>query len=262
MTGTVRMGDGCAIHYRFDGAADAPLLLLSNSLGTTMDMWEPQLEHLTSRFRVLRYDARGHGGSDAPAGGYSLDRLGRDVVEMLDALALDRVSFCGLSMGGMVGQWLGVRAPDRLDRMVLANTSAFMGPPSAWDDRIVAVRERGMGAIAEVVVERWFTDRFRRLSAGAVAAVLSMLRSTDPAGYAGCCAAIRDMDLRATAPLILVPTLVIAGEADPATPPAHGEALAAAIPGARIVLLPAAHLSNVEAPSRFRDTVLAFLGRG
>ncbi|MFS8037819.1 3-oxoadipate enol-lactonase [Xanthobacter sp. AM11] len=255
----VTLGDGCRIAYRFDGPQAAPVLLLSNSLGTRWEMWEPQMAAFTAGFRVLRYDSRGHGRSDAPAGAYGMDRLGRDVIELLDALGLERVHVCGLSKGGMVGQWLGARAPERLGRLVLANTSAFMGPPAGWDARIAAVAAGGMAALVDAVIARWFTPGFVAQAPQAVAPVRDMLLATSPAGYAGCCAAIRDMDLRLTAPLVRAPTLVITGDADPATPPQEGAFIAAAVPGARHATLPAAHLSNVEQAEGFSSAVLGFL---
>ncbi len=252
-------GDGCRIAYRFDGPTDEPVLLLSNSLGTTMDMWEPQLAAFSKRFRVLRYDTRGHGGSDAPPGGYSLDRLGRDAVELLDALEIARVHYCGLSLGGMVGQWLGLRAPERIDRLVLAHTSAFMGPPLAWDGRIAVVRKKGMAAVADASIERWFTAEFVGTSDASLNNVRAMLLAANVDGYAGCCAAIRDMDLRRLGGMIDLPTLVIGGDADPATPPDHSEALARAIRGSRLLFLSAAHLGNMEQPADFARAVLNFL---
>jgi 3-oxoadipate enol-lactonase len=258
--GTIDMGDGCKIAFRLDGAEDAPVLLLSNSLGTKMAMWEPQMAAFTTRYRVLRYDIRGHGASDTPDGAYSLDRLGRDVIALLDALGIAQVDYCGLSLGGMVGQWLGIREPARLRRLILANTSAFMGPPGAWDDRIALVRREGMAPVSQASVERWFTPDFRAGDgADAIAAIEVMLLDIDPRGYAGCCAAIRDMDMRRTVARIDVPTLVIGGTLDPATPPPHSEALATAIDGARLIMLPAAHLSSVERPDEFSAACLDFL---
>lgn len=256
----VMLGDGCRLVCRFDGPDDAPVLVLSNSLGTALDMWAPQLPAFAERFRVLRYDSRGHGGSDAPPGAYSIDRLGRDVVELLDALGVARAHFCGLSKGGFVGQWLGVRAPERIDRLVLANTAAYMGPPSGWQQRIDRVLHDGMGAIAETVLERWFTPAFCARAPEAVEPIRRMLLATPPAGYAGCCAAIRDMDLRPTAPLIARPALVVAGAADPATPPERADELAGLMRAeARVVRLDAAHLANVEQPDAFAAAVLDFL---
>ncbi|GLS99406.1 3-oxoadipate enol-lactonase [Sphingobium jiangsuense] len=255
----ITTGDGCRIACRFDGPKDAPLLLLSNSLGTDSGMWEPQMAAWARAFRVLRYDQRGHGASDAPAGAYSMDRLGRDAVELLDALGIGRAHFCGLSLGGMVGQWLAVHAPERIDRLVLANTSAHMGPPSAWQGRIEGVLRDGMAPLAEASIARWFTPDFPALAPQAVEPIRAMLLATDPAGYAGCCAAIRDMDQRRTVALIDRPTLVIGGALDPATPPPHSEALAQGIEGAALLMLDAAHLSNVERPDAFARAVLDFL---
>ena len=255
----ITTGDGCPIAYRFDGPAGAPVLLLSNSLGTDMAMWAPQMDAWTSRFRVLRYDQRGHGRSGAPAGGYSMDRLGRDVVELLDSVEVDAVDFCGLSLGGMTGQWLGIRAASRVRRLVLANTSSYMGPPANWDVRIAAVLKEGMAFLAEPSVERWFTPEFAARSPMDIAPIRQMLEANDPTGYAGCCAAIRDMDMRRIAPLIDAPVLVVGGTRDPATPPSHSEALASTIAGARLAMLDAAHLSKVEQPAAFTAAVLTFL---
>lgn len=254
----IEMGDGCRIACRFDGPGDAPVLMLSNSLGTTMAMWDPQMAAFAKHFRILRYDSRGHGRSDAPVGAYSIDRLGRDAVELLDALGIYRVRFCGLSKGGMVGQWLGWRAPERLERLILANTSAYMGPPESWDDRIRTVAAEGMGAMADAVLHRWFRPGFLGKAADAVAPVRAMLLATPPLGYAGCCAAIRDMDQRDLVGLIKAPTLVIAGSEDPATPMAHSEFLTENIAGSQLAVLHAAHLSNVEKPGRFAKAILDF----
>jgi 3-oxoadipate enol-lactonase len=259
MEGAIVTGDGCSLFYRLNGAQDAPVLLLSNSLGTSMAMWDPQLAGLTCDFRVLRYDQRGHGRSDAPPGGYSIDRLGRDVIELLDALDIAQVDFCGLSLGGMIGQWLGIREPRRLRRLILANTSSFMGPPASWDARIALVLREGMGPLAQASCDRWFTSAFSAASPEAIAPIGAMLAEVSPQGYSGTCAAIRDMDMRRTVPLIEMPTLVIGGTLDPATPPAHSEALTRAIMGAELVMLNAAHLSNVEQPERFERAMLGFL---
>lgn len=258
-SGFVTTGDGCRIGWQFDGPAGAPVLLLSNSLGTDRTMWAPQIDAWTAKFQVLRYDQRGHGASDAPVGGYSIDRLGRDVVELLDALEIESVDFCGLSLGGMVGQWLGIRAANRLRRLVLANTSSCMGPPANWDARIVSVLKDGMAPLAGPSVERWFTPEFATASPAATAPIEQMLQTTNPVGYAGCCAAIRDMDMRRTVSLIDMPTLVIGGSRDPATPPPHSDALAGTIADARLVMLDAAHLSNVEQPAAFARAVLDFI---
>jgi len=251
--------DGCRIAYRFDGPEGAPVLLLSNSLGTDMGMWEPQMAAWTQAFRVLRYDSRGHGASGSPAGAYSMDRLGRDVVDLLDALELDRVHFCGLSKGGMVGQWLAVHAPERLDRLVLANTAAYMGPPSNWQNRIEGVLKDGMAPLTEASIARWFTPEFPARDPQAVEPIRAMLLANDPTGYAGCCAAIRDMDQRPTARLNQTPTLVIAGELDPSTSIGDAAFLADSAGKGRLFTLPAAHLSNVECPQAFGNAVAEHL---
>ncbi|MFA7440674.1 MAG: 3-oxoadipate enol-lactonase [Sphingomonadaceae bacterium] len=251
--------DGCRIAYRFDGPEAAPVLLLSNSLGTNMQMWAPQIPAFTEHFRVLRYDSRGHGQSASPAGGYSMDRLGRDAVQLLDALGIERVDFCGLSKGGMVGQWLAYRAPERLRRLVLANTSAYMGPPSNWQSRIDGVRANGMEPLTEASIARWFTPEFPQAQPDAVAPIRAMLLACDAEGYAGCCAAIRDMDLRPTATLNRTPTLVIAGSKDPSTTVAESAFLADQAADGRLVELPAAHLSSAELPGQFAAAVLDFL---
>jgi 3-oxoadipate enol-lactonase len=251
--------EGCRLQYRLDGPATAQVLLLSNSLGTDSGLWEGQLPAFAARFRLLRYDSRGHGGSDAPPGPYTIDRLGRDALGLLDALGIDRAHVCGVSKGGMVGMWLGTHAADRVGRLALCNTSARIEPASAWDDRIRAVREGGMAAIADAVLARWFTPAFRESQPAEVERVRQMLLATPPEGYAACCGAIRDMDQRETIRAIRAPTLVVVGEHDPATPPAHGRLIADRIAGARLVSLPAAHLSNIEAAPAFDEAVLDFL---
>ena len=251
--------DQCRIAYRWDGPEGAPVLVLSNSLGTSKELWDAQLDAFTERYRLLRYDQRGHGQSDAPSGPYSIERLGLDVVEMLEANEIATAHFCGLSLGGMTGQWLGTNAGDRIGRLILANTSAYMGPPSAWQERIELVLTDGMATMAELACERWFTAGFRASSPDEVAAIKALLHATPPEGYAGCCAAIRDMDQRASVAGISVPTLVIGGSLDPATPPPHSEQLSSAIEGAELVFLEAAHLSNVEQPDAFNAAVLNFL---
>lgn len=256
-------GDGVRIAYRFDGESARPLLVLSNSIGTDLHMWDAQMPALTEHFRVLRYDARGHGGSEAPAGAYSLDRLGRDVVEMLDALQLERVHFLGLSLGGMVGQWLGVHVPERIDRLILSNTSAYLGPAAQWDERIAATRAAAdMSEIAETFLRNWFPPHMLRADASDAARVQrfrAMLRATPIQGLAGNYAAVRDMDLRRTIASILAPTLVIGGRHDTVTAFSHSEAIAATIPGAALLSLPAVHLSNVECGEAFERAVLEFL---
>lgn len=253
-------GDGVRIAYRFDGDPGLPVLLLSNSIATDLHMWDAQIPALSRRFRVLRYDARGHGASAAPAGAYSLDRLGRDVLELLDALGLDRVHFLGLSLGGFVGQWLAVRAPERIDRLVLSNTSAYLGPAAVFDERIrEAEAATDMRAIAERFLRDWFPAAMLDARDPRVEPFRATLLAQSAAGLAGSFAAVRDADLRRTLGLIAAPTLVIAGESDPVTLPEHGRAIAAVVPGARWLALPAVHMANVENPDAFERAVLDFL---
>lgn len=247
------------IFYRWDGPENAPVVLFSNSLGSSHRMWDPQLEAFTRHFRVLRYDGRGHGQSTATPGPYTIEQLAGDIVQLLDHLKLDRVYYCGLSMGGQIGMHLGAAYASRLHKMVLCNTAAKIGTPDAWNARITAVQSGGMKAVAGPVIDRWLTAAFRAAHAGETAEVLSMLEGCDPAGYAATCAAVRDADFRQILGGIRVPTQVIAGTHDPATPPADGRALSEQIRGAKYTELSAAHLSNIEAREDFNREVLAFL---
>lgn len=248
------------LFHRFDGPEKGPVLVLSNSLGTALEMWDPQMPALTGRFRVLRYDTRGHGRSAVPSGPYSIADLGKDVLALLDETGVGRASFCGLSMGGMIGMWLGTNARDRIERLVLCNTSAQMiGTPELWQQRITLAQTKGMSALAEGVIERWFTPGFRARDPEAVEQVRKMLLATPGAGYAACCAAIRDQDQLEAISAIRAPTLVVTGSRDPATPPDHGRAIASRIGGAKVVELEAAHLSNIEARERFNESVFGFL---
>ena len=238
---------GILVHHRVDGPSDAPALLMINSLGADLGMWEPQLPALTARFRVIRYDARGHGRSPVPPGRYALDDLGRDALDLLDHLGVVRPHVCGLSLGGMTAMWLAAYAPDRVDRLVLFCTSALLGPPSGWAERAATVRAEGTGAVADAVVARWVTPGYAAAHPEEVRRLREMVAATPAIGYAGACAAIEQMDLRPDLPRITAPTLVVAGADDPATPPEHGAAIAAAIPGARLeVVASAAHLASYE----------------
>jgi 3-oxoadipate enol-lactonase len=250
---------GARLHYRFDGPEHAPVLLLSNSLGTSLAMWEPQIDALAARYRVLRYDSRGHGQSAVTPGPYEIAGLARDALGLIDALGLSQVLFCGLSMGGMVGQWLGANAPARVAKLVLCSTAAQIGAPDLWNARISAVVHGGMAAIVDGVIARWYTAGFIAEAPDAIATTRAMLLATPATGYVAACAAVRDMDQRATAALIRTPTLVIAGTHDAATPPAAARFLVDAIPGARYVELPASHLSNVEAAPAFTQALIDFL---
>jgi 3-oxoadipate enol-lactonase len=251
--------DGGRIHYRIDGDPDAPVLVLSNSLGTDLSMWDRLVAALSRSFRILRYDSRGHGRSLVTSGPYRIEQLARDVVSLLDGLEMARVHYCGLSLGGMVGIWLGAHEPSRVDRLVWASTAAHLGPPEAWDARLEAIRQGGMASVADRIIERWFTPAFRGRCAAAVNATRQMLLTAPSDGYTACCAAVRDRDQRAELASIRALTLVIAGRHDPATPPATCRLIADAIHRARLVELSAAHLSNIEGAEAFNAAVLGFL---
>lgn len=251
--------DGAKIHYRFDGEASKPVLVLSNSLGTDFSMWDGQIPAFTRDFRVLRYDQRGHGGSDVTPGPYSIARLGQDVVNLLDGLKIEEADFLGLSMGGMTGMWLGYSAGKRFNKLVLSNTSGHTTMPEAWTQRIAAVKKDGMKALAASLPERWFTEGFRKSNPQAVQRICALAEKTDAAGYIACCEAIREMNQHDRLGGIGNPTLVIAGASDPATPPAAGKAVAERIKGAKYVELPAAHLANVELGDGYTKVVLDFL---
>jgi 3-oxoadipate enol-lactonase len=246
-------------HHLVSGPEDAPPVVLSNSLGATLDMWDPQHDALAKRFRVIRYDTRGHGGSETPPGPYSIEDLGNDVVDLLDHLHIERAHFVGLSLGGMTGMWLAANRPERIDRLVLLCTSAKLGPPEMWADRAKTVREQGTGAIVDTTLERWFTEGYRNRFD--VSAIRAMFESIDDEGYANCCAAIQTMDLTGSLATITAPTLVIAGAQDPSTPPAeHAQRIVEAIPNARLeVLDPGAHLINVEQPETVTRLIIEHL---
>lgn len=247
---------------RIDGADAAPALLLSNSLSSDMSMWEDQIPLWSQHFRVIRYDQRGHGGSTASPAPYSMEQLGRDALSVLDALGVQRAHFCGLSMGGMVGMWLLTHAPNRIDRAVLANTAAYMGPADLWNGRVAAAEAGGMEALVDATIARWFPEAFRVAAPEKIERMRAMILRTPAAGYRGSCLAIRDMDQRETIRAVRNPVLVIIGSKDPATTPADGEAILAAIPGARKHVLDAAHISNIEQASAFAAAVDAFLQGG
>jgi 3-oxoadipate enol-lactonase len=242
--------------HRFDGDPTAPVLMLAGSLGSTLAMWEPQLP-LAERFRLLRYDHPGHGISPPADGLLSIDDLGAGAVELLDTLELERVSFCGVSLGGMVAMWLATHAPERVDRLVLCCTSAYLGPPDQWQERAELVRRKGMGAVADAGVQRWFTPRFHEAHPAVVDRYREMLLATDAESYARCCEAIRDMDLRDDLSRIRAPTVVTAGAEDPSTPVEHAETIVRGIAGSRLLVIPdAAHLANVERADAVNDVVL------
>jgi 3-oxoadipate enol-lactonase len=247
------------IHYQWDGPENAPVVMLSNSLGTDFSMWDAQVAAWSKKFRVLRYDTRGHGQSSVTPGPYSIQQLGCDVAALMDALGVGRAHFCGLSMGGQTGMWLAGNAPERLGKLVLCNTGAKIGTPESWGARVEAVKKGGMKGLAPSVIERWFTAGFRAKEPDRVAAIQALLEKTSPEGYIANCEAVRDFDYRERVDKIAVPTLVISGSGDTTTPPADGRFIAEQITGARFVELNAAHLSNIEDEARFTKEVGDFL---
>lgn len=258
---TVKLADTC-LNYRFDGADNAPVLVLSNSLGTSLGMWDEQIPAFSEHFRVLRYDTRGHGESSVTEAPYSIERLGRDVLALLDALGIERFSFCGLSMGGLIGQWLGINASDRLQGLVLCNTGAKIGSDQVWNERIETVlkgQQQAMAEMRDAAISRWFTPAFSQREPQAATRIADMIVATSPEGYAANCAAVRDADFREKLGTIKAPTLVVCGGQDPVTTIEHGEFIQQRIADAQLVVFEAAHLSNVEAGENFTRGVLAFL---
>jgi 3-oxoadipate enol-lactonase len=247
------------IHYAFSGPEDAPVLLLSHSLGTDFTMWDAQLPQFSNSFRVLRYDTRGHGQSEVSRGPYDFDKLGRDVLGLADELGIGKFSFCGLSMGGVTGMWLGTNASYRLEKLVLCSTAAKIGNADTWNARIAAVRKGGMKAIAAGTMERWFTAGFREREPQTVERIQKMVESSSPEGFIACCEALREADFRESIAQIRTPTLVISGTHDAGTTPADGKFIASQIPGAHYVELDAAHLSNIEQQEAFTEAVSKFL---
>ena len=254
--------NGTDLHARIDGPDGAPWLVLSNSLGATLEMWEPQVAAFSREFRVLRYDTRGHGRSAVAPGPYTIEQLGSDVVGLLDTLRIARAHFCGLSMGGATGMWLAAHAAARIDRLVLCNATPWLGPPEVMAARIATIRREGMASLVDGIIQRWFTETAITRDAVTVERIRQALLQTPVGGYIGCCEALRDMDLRADLARIAAQTLVIAGTYDPAPTPAAAREWASMIPKSRFLELPAAHLSNIGAAAGFNAAILAFLGKG
>jgi 3-oxoadipate enol-lactonase len=235
------------LRYEFRGKRGSPALVFSGSLGTDLTMWQPQADVLKPRFCTLRYDIRGHGASDVPPGPYSMDELGSDLVALLDRLGIERASLCGLSIGGMISMWVAAHAPERVERLVLCCTSAKLDPPDSWLERAAVVRADGVEAVADAVLERWFSPGFTQAHPEVIERFRSQLIATPREGYAGCCEAIAGMDLTPDLPSISAPTLVVSAAEDPSTPPEHGRRIAELIPGARFELVEdARHIASVE----------------
>ena len=251
--------EGCPLYVRVDGHTAAPVLMLCNSLGTDHHLWDPQAGEWARHFRLVRYDRRGHGRSGLGNAPRTMERLARDALAIMDALGLDKVHWCGLSMGGMVGQWLAANAPRRIDKLILSNTSAYFADKSIWDGRIKFVQEKGLAALVGPNMERWFTKDFREREPDAIARMSEMFLGTPPEGYIACGYAIRDMDHRDLLPKIRARTLVIAGRHDPATTVEAAEFIRSRIPGAALTVLDAAHIANIEQPHDYADRVLGFL---
>jgi 3-oxoadipate enol-lactonase len=250
------------LNYELSGRPSNSYLMLSNSLGTDLSMWEPQLAAFEQFFQILRYDMRGQGGSSVPPGPYTIDALAGDVLSLLDALHIERIAFCGMSIGGVIGQWLGANAPERLDRLILCNTAAKIGTVETWNDRIETVRKAGVGSIADAVMTRWFSEAYLQSERAILARLRRVLASTDAEGYVASCEAIRDMNQRELVRAIDLPTLLIAGEYDRVTTVADAELLEGSITGSSLAVLPAAHISNIEASFGFNTVVLRFLQGG
>lgn len=260
MNDTITQGDGTRLAYRVDGDSSKPVLILSNSIATDLTMWDDNVDVFARHFRLLRFDTRGHGGSDAPPGAYSLDRLGRDVVELMDRLGIERAHFLGLSLGGFIGQWLAVHHPARIDRLVASNTAAHLGPASYFDERIAGLHNgQVMEEVAATFLANWFPRAQVEANDATIERFRAMILRTPRHGLAGAFAAVRDADLRRTIALIERPVLVIGGEHDTVTLPEHSREIARTVAGAELALLPSVHLPNVEMPRIYEERVLGFL---
>jgi 3-oxoadipate enol-lactonase len=248
------------VHRVVEGPADAPVLVLSNSLGSMLTMWDPQIAALTEHFRVVRYDLRGHGASPVPPGPYDIADLGADLLGLMDHLGIEKPHLCGLSLGGMASMWVAAHMPERVGRLILCSTSAWFGNPENWLERAATVRRQGTEAVADTVVGRWFTPGFAARHADQVGRMRSMIAATPAEGYASCCEVVAKTDLRPSLPSIAAPTLVIAGAQDPAVPLEQAEQLANGIPDAHLAVVEdAAHLANVEKPYEVTELILGDL---
>ena len=252
--------NGAEINYRLDGNENLPTLILSNSLTTNFHLWEEQVPSFTDHFRVLRYDNRGHGGSSSPKGEYSIDDIGNDILLLMDHLDINKASLCGISLGGMVAMWLGIHAGNRVDKLIVCNSSSDLSPPDPWQERIKMVNSQGMPSIVDAGLARFLSEKFRESNSPKIGLLKSMMTTCEVSGYSGCCAAVRDMNLTSQLSQINNPTLIIASELDPSTPVSHSEIINREISGSKLTVIEGvAHLSNIEKPDEFNKAVLDFL---
>lgn len=251
--------NGAKFNVEVTGDESKPALMLSNSLGTNFHMWDDQMPEWSKHFRIIRYDRRGHGGSDVTPGAYTMEQLGKDVLGILDALKVQKTNWCGVSMGGMVGQWLGANAPERFIKMVYSFNTYHYADKSSWNDRINIVQEKGLAPMASGNMERWFSASFREKNPDKLKRMTEMFLSTKPEGWIGCGSAVRDMDHRELLPKIKVPVLIIAGKEDKACPVEAAETMQKQIPGAKLQVMNTAHIGNVELPEEYTKVVLDFL---
>ncbi|WNH12598.1 3-oxoadipate enol-lactonase [Flavobacteriaceae bacterium HL-DH10] len=246
-------------NYKIQGTPNSPVLMFSNSLGTDMSMWDELIPYLLPYFRVLQYDTRGHGSSEATQHPYTISLLGQDVIDLLDKLNLDKVYFCGLSMGGLIGQWLGINHPDRLLKLIISNTDSKIGNNQGWNDRIKTISEHGMSAIIDSTLERWFTDNFRKTNSSTVEQTKSMFLANNTLGYTNCCAAVRDADFRETLKNISTETLIITGNEDTVTGVNAANKMALEIPNSNVEIVNARHLSSTELPEIYSELLINFI---
>jgi 3-oxoadipate enol-lactonase len=251
--------NGLRMRYEWSGPESGPVLVFSHPLGTDLTMWDGQATDFGKKFRVLRYDKRGHGGSSSPAGPYTIEQMARDAVALLDYLHLDKVNYCGLSIGGQTGMWLGANAPERLNKLILSNTAAKIGNDDGWNTRIDAVRKGGVKSVSKVVIDRWFTPDFQAKTPAEIEKIRNVFERSNDAGYIASCEAVKAFDFREKVAALRVPTLVIAGTHDPATTPVDTRFVADRIAGSKFVELNASHLSNIEQREKYSAAVAQFL---
>ncbi|APP86413.1 3-oxoadipate enol-lactonase [Xanthomonas hortorum pv. vitians] len=247
------------LHYRLDGTEGRPWLTFCNSLGTDLQMWDTQIAAFAPHYRILRYDRRGHGDSDTPPGPYSVADLGQDVLALWDALQIDQSDFCGVSIGGLTGQWLGLHAPQRLRRLVVCATAQKIGSSESWNARIAQVRSEGLAVLVDTTLQRWFTPPFAISHAQRLEMIVAAFVGTSPDGYIACCQAVADADFRGALDTLALPLLAVAGEDDPVCTPNDLREIASAAPHGHYAQVPGRHICNLESPAAFNDTVLRFL---